>query len=99
MILTLSVLIVRCQYFLHFIICVVVKVRNTEQIQWNLSTAETLRPEIFGHFCCNIEFLLLKRSKCIGDICWDQNFCTYYGGFFYCFLNLEVVKRGSTVYG
>ena len=28
--------------------------------------------------------------------CWDQNFCPYYGGFFYCVL--EFVGFGSTVY-
>ena len=23
------------------------------------------------------------------DTCWDQNFCVYYEGFFYCVLNSE----------
>ena len=40
------------------------------------------------------KFLITCTIKCIGDTFRDQNFCTYYGGFFFG----GFVKRGSTAY-
>ena len=30
--------------------------------------------------------------------CWDQNFCPYYGGFFYCVLNSGSLLREAPLY-
>ena len=34
----------------------------------------------------------------ISDTLWDQNFCTYYGRFFYCVLNSEGLLREVPLY-
>ena len=48
-------------------------------IQWNLS--------YYGHFGTRYFWPLLQYKGFplseIGDTYWDQNFCPYYGGFFY----------------
>ena len=41
---------------------------------------EHLGPDIFSH-------------SCISKTCRDQNFCPYYGGFFYCVLNSEGLRE------
>ena len=68
------------------------------RIQWNLSIADTLGLDIYGHFCCNIEVFLFQRLKVYWLRLLGPKFLsflwrfyllsTYFGGF---------VKRGSTV--
>ena len=43
------------------------------------SLSLTLTDHIFLAFFYRV--FLFQRLKCIGDTCWEQNFCPYCGGF------------------
>ena len=65
-------------------------------LQWNLSI---LGPDISGNFLLQYRgFPLSEVKKCIGDMCWKQNFCPHYGDFLYCVLNSKSLLREVPLY-